>query len=259
VKAIVPIEQACYWLARRPPREAVRLEGAQAADVVIVGAGLTGLWTAIFLKELDPGLAVAVIERGLAAHGASGRNAGIVSETVDHSHGLAIEHFGEAEARRLARLGEANLAELVGFLDHRGIDCDYEPTGRFMVALSDAHLEHARETVATARRLGLNGFRLLDRGRIQGELYSPLYLGAVSVSSGGILDPVKLVEGLRTEAERVGVRVYEQSPVERLESAGAGVRAQSRMGRIDARRADLATSAYTHRLLPGVIRRFIPL
>jgi glycine/D-amino acid oxidase-like deaminating enzyme len=82
VRAIVPIEQACYWLARRPPREAVRLEGAQAADVVIVGAGLTGLWTAIFLRELDPGLAVAVIERGLAAHGANGRNAGIVSETV---------------------------------------------------------------------------------------------------------------------------------------------------------------------------------
>ena len=71
----------------------------------IVGAGLTGLWTALFLKELEPGLEVAVIEQGLAAYGASGRNAGMLSETVDHGHGLAIEHFGETEARRLARAG----------------------------------------------------------------------------------------------------------------------------------------------------------
>ncbi len=97
-----PIEQACYWLAHRAPRDTVALEGAEQADVVVVGAGFTGLWTALFLKSLDPALSVVVIEQGVAAYGASGRNAGMLSETVDHSHGLAIQHFGEAEARRLA-------------------------------------------------------------------------------------------------------------------------------------------------------------
>ena len=60
----------------------------------------------------------------MAGHGASGRNAGILSETIDHSHGLAIQHFGESEARRLAALGEQNVRELAQFLVERGIDCD---------------------------------------------------------------------------------------------------------------------------------------
>jgi glycine/D-amino acid oxidase-like deaminating enzyme len=254
-----PIEQACFWLARRAPRDHTPLAGAEAADVAIVGAGLTGLWTALFLKQLDPALEVAVVEQGLAAYGASGRNAGMLSETVDHSHGLAIEHFGEAEARRLARLGETNIAELTEFLEARGIRCDYEPTGRLMLALTPAHVEEARRTVATARRLGLDSFHLLDREAAQAEVHSPLYLGGVRVSGGGILDPVKLVDGLRAEAERLGVRVFERSRVEAVEPAGAGTCVRGERGRVTARRVVLATSAYTHHLLPGISRRFIPL
>jgi glycine/D-amino acid oxidase-like deaminating enzyme len=113
--------------------------------------------------------------------------------------------------------------------------------------------------VATARRLGLDTYRELDRDAVRAELDSPLYLGGVSVASGGILDPVKLVDGLRAEAERLGVKVYERSRVEALEPAGAGVRVRTDRGRLDARRAILGTSAYTHRLVPQVTRRFIPL
>ncbi|MBA3498113.1 MAG: FAD-dependent oxidoreductase, partial [Gemmatimonadales bacterium] len=152
------IEQTCFWLARRAPRTHASLEDTHEADVAIVGAGLTGLWTALFLKALDPGLEVAVVEQGLAAYGASGRNAGMLSETVDHGHGLAIEHFGEAEARRLAHLGETNVAAMIAFLAEQEIDCDYEPTGRLMVALTPAHLDEMRRTVETARRLGLDTF-----------------------------------------------------------------------------------------------------
>ena len=135
-----PIEQACYWLARRAERAPTPLVGPRAVDVGIVGAGLTGLWTALFLKELAPETNVVVVEQGIAAYGASGRNAGMLSETVDHGHALAIEHFGKAEARLLARLGETNVAEMVRFLAERGIDCEYEPTGRLVVALTPAQL-----------------------------------------------------------------------------------------------------------------------
>ncbi len=254
-----PIERACFWLARRRPRDPCPLEGLREVDVAIVGAGLTGLWTALFLKELDPGLEVAVLEREVAAYGASGRNAGILSETVDHSHGLAIQHFGEAEARRLAELGERNLAELTGFLAERGIDCDYEPTGRLVVALSSGQLDEARRTVETSFRLGLSSYRLLDPGEVQAEIHSPLYFGGVSVSGGGILDPVKLVEGLRAEAERAGVPVFERTPVTSIVKSRAGVELETPAGRVTARRVVLATSAYTHLLLPGVLHRFIPL
>lgn len=254
-----PVEEACYWLARRPPRPAVALAGSDSADIVVVGAGLTGLWTALALRELDPRVAVTVVEQELAAYGASGRNAGMLSETVDHGHGLAIQHFGEAEARRLATLGERNVREMVAFLEQRGIDCDYEPTGRLMVALTPAQLEEAGRTVAVARRLGLDSFRLLDQDEVREALHSPLYLGGVRVTGGGILDPVKLVDGLRTEAERQGVKVYERTPVEAIERSGAAVRIRTAGGRLEARRVVLATSAYTHHLLPRVTRRFIPL
>lgn len=254
-----PIEQACYWLARRAPRDTVALEGPQHADVVVVGAGLTGVWTALFVKSLDPSTEVMVVEQGVAAYGASGRNAGMLSETVDHSHGLAIQHFGEAEARRLAAVGERNVAEMLAFLADRRIACDYEPTGRLMAALTPGHLEEARRTVATAQRLGLTSFRELDREAMCAEVHSPLYLGGVGVTGGGILDPVKLVDGLRAEAERLGVRVCERSRIEAVEPAGGGIRLRSAGGSVEARRAVLATSAYTHQLLPGVAHRFIPL
>ena len=254
-----PVEESCYWLARRPARVVTPLEGRVGADVAVVGAGLTGLWTAIFLKTLDPELEVTVVEQAVAAYGASGRNAGMLSETVDHGHGLAIEHFGEAEATRLARLGESNVAEMIAYLARHGIACDYEPTGRLQVALTPAHLDEARRTVTTARRLGLDSFRLLDRDAVTRAVRSPLYLGGVEVRGGGILDPVKLVDGLRDQAERLGVRVFEQTPVERLETDGTGVRLRSARGTVTARRAVLATSAYTHHLLPGLTRRFIPL
>ncbi len=253
------IEQTCYWLARRPAREPLRLEGTRTADVAVVGAGLTGLWTALFLRELAPGLEIAVVEKDVAAYGASGRNAGILSETIDHGHGLAIRHFGEQEARRLARLGEANVAEMLRFLQQRGVSCDYEPTGRLVVALTPGHLEEARRNVDVARRLGLDGFELLDRDQVRAELDSPLYLGGMRVARGGILDPVTLVDGLLAEAERLGVTVYQRSGVESIETVGSVIRLRTTAGRVDAGRVVLATSAYTHHLLPQVIHRFIPL
>ncbi|MFN8645565.1 MAG: FAD-dependent oxidoreductase [Gemmatimonadales bacterium] len=254
-----PIEEACYWLAHLPPREAAPLAGPAEHDVVVIGAGLTGLWTALFLKELDPGRDVAVVEQGIAAYGASGRNAGMLSETVDHSHGLAIQHFGPAEAARLAALGTQNAAELVAFIRDRGIDCDWEPSGRLMVALTGAHLEEAERSVELAERLGIRTFRLLSREAVQAELHSPLYLGGVAVAGGGILDPARFTEGLRQQAVRAGVRVYERTAVQSLAVAGAGMSLRANGTTLRARRAVLATSAYSHHLLPGLTHRFIPL
>ena len=254
-----PIEKSCFWLAGLPVRETRALNTRADAEIAIIGAGLTGLWTALFLKELEPGLDVAVVEQGIAAYGASGRNAGMLSETVDHSHGLAIQHFGLEEARRLAALGETNVAELTTFLAERGIDCGYEPTGRLLVALTPAHLEESHRSVALARELGITTWRFLDQAAMEAEVHSPLYRGGVAVQGGGILDPARFTDGLRREAERLGVRVFERSPVRTVEPDGDGAVVHTAAGRLHARRAVLATSAYTHHLLPGITWRFIPL
>ncbi|MGE3804899.1 MAG: NAD(P)/FAD-dependent oxidoreductase [Gemmataceae bacterium] len=254
-----PIEAACYWLAHRPPAAETRLEGSQRAEIAIVGAGLTGLWTALWLKTYSPGLDVAVVEQGCAAYGASGRNAGLLSETIDHSHALAIEHFGLDEARRLARLGRDNIDEMTAFWHAQQIDCDYEPTGRMIVALHDAHLAALRHDVEVAARLGIDDYQLLDATQTQAELRSPLYRGALSVPSGGLLNPVKLVDGLRRVALSRGVKIYERSPVSSIRDRRTIMHLVTPQGTLDADKVVLATSAYTHHLLPRVLWRFIPL
>jgi glycine/D-amino acid oxidase-like deaminating enzyme len=86
-----------------------------------------------------------------------------------------------------------------------------------------------------------------------------LYRGGVRVTGGGILDPVKLVDGLAREARRQGVRIHEQSKVLSVVAEGAGARIRTFAASIRARKVILATSAYTHHLLPEVLGRFIPL
>ncbi len=100
-----PIEQACFWLAGRRRGQDPPLKGRHETDIVIVGGGFTGLWTANFIKAIDPTRRVTVIEKEIAAYGASGRNAGIVVEWLHHSHGLAVRHFGREGARALAAPG----------------------------------------------------------------------------------------------------------------------------------------------------------
>lgn len=254
-----PIEETCYWLARLPRREVRALRGAVDTDLAVIGGGLAGLWTALFLRELDPAREVVVIEQGTVASGASGRNAGILIETLDHTHALAIRHFGVEEARRLAALGEANVAALVAFVRERGIACDLELTGRLTVALTGDQLAEAERNVALARSLGVTTHRAVGRDELRELLRSPLFVGGVEVRGGGLLDPARLAEGLRAEAEKRGVRVLERTRIEGLAADGAGVRLRAEGGAVRARRAVLATGAFTHHLLPRLLRRFIPL
>lgn len=160
--------------------------------MVVVGAGLTGLWSALFVKELQPQLRVAIVEQGCAAYGASGRNAGMLAETIDHSHELAVSHFGEDEARLLARLGRDNIDALLSFLRENQIDCDYEASGRLHVALIECHNASFAAEKMAAERLGIFDYQLLTKVQTRQELNSPAYLGGLLVPSGGVLDPVKL-------------------------------------------------------------------
>ena len=108
-----PIEQAVVTPGWQHPTSAATglepLTGKIEADVAIIGAGFTGLWTAHFLRQLEPELNVVVLEQGVAGYGGSGRNAGIVSPCLDHSHELAAAHFGQEEAGRLAQTRTSKL------------------------------------------------------------------------------------------------------------------------------------------------------
>jgi glycine/D-amino acid oxidase-like deaminating enzyme len=256
---MLPIEQSCYWLATREPVVPRSLPREARTDIAIIGGGLTGLWTALFLKELSPGTDVTIVEAQSVGYGASGRNAGMLSETIDHTHALAIQHFGFEQARQLALLGQQNVDEMVRWLGQNGIDCDLELTGRLMVALTESQLSDCANAVATALSLGVTSHRLLDAGKTREQLDSPLYLGGVHIAGGGILNPVKLVDGLRRMAEQAGVHIGEQSPVTTVRNAGRGLEIVCASSTLHAARAVLATNAYSHHLFPRLLHRFIPL
>src|ERR1051325_8747397 len=110
------IEQACYWMAADDSEIAPSLESDIQTDIAIIGGGFTGLWTSLFLKELDGACDVVILESQTVGYGGSGRNGGIVGETIDHSHSLSMIHFGFEEAKRLVSIGRKNLEEMAAFL-----------------------------------------------------------------------------------------------------------------------------------------------
>ena len=232
-----------------------KLEGEQKAQVAIIGGGFTGLWSALFVKELDPAVDVVLIEKDVVGYGGSGRNAGILGETIDHSHQLAITHFGLDEARRLATIGRQNVEEMSAFLTREQIDCDLELTGRLYVALTPAQKEEAQRGLDTAQLLGVPGVRLLNAEEIQAEIHSPLYVGGMEAGGGGILHPVKLIEGLKNAALRRGVRIFENTPVVRVHRTEIA----TKDGALTAQKIIAAIDAYSHHLFPQLLSRFIPL
>jgi glycine/D-amino acid oxidase-like deaminating enzyme len=257
--ALPPIEQSCFWLSRRAPRGPEPLTGSIEVDVAVVGAGFTGLWTALFLKQLEPGASVVVLDAERAGYGGSGRNAGIAGESIDHSHELAIAHFGLDEARELARLGRENLDEIEAFLADRAIDAGWERTGQLTVALQPGHRAALESALRAAERVGIVDARLLSAEETRKELASPLYLGALLAPRNALVDPVRLVEGLRDEAIRRRVRICERTPVTGFSFPRDRVRVAAPSGTVTARRVVLATNAYTHHLFPGLLKRFLPL
>jgi glycine/D-amino acid oxidase-like deaminating enzyme len=253
------IEEACFWLATSPATARPALVGRHEVDVIVVGGGFTGLWTAIHLKLLEPSLAIAVLEQRSIGYGASGRNAGMLLGTIDHSHGMAIAHFGKREARRLARVGRENVAALLSFLEERAIDVGLERTGELHMALTGDHVADLEEERRAAAEIGVDDLELLDAEAARAEVHSPLYRGALFEPGPALVDPARLVTGLAREAERLGCLIHEESAVTRVERAGAGVRVATAGGELVAPRVVLGTNAYTHHLHPPARHRFMPL
>jgi glycine/D-amino acid oxidase-like deaminating enzyme len=233
--------------------------GDGPTDVVVIGGGYTGLWTSLFLHELEPSLRIVLLEAQLTGYGASGRNAGQVSACIDHSPRKAIAHFGMEEARRMARVGRENFDELEQFIRAHQIACEFERVGQLTMALTPLHLAEVRDLVASAEELGLTGYRQLTAEETRAELNSPLYLGASFDPDWATVNPVRLLGGLKRVALAGGVRMCDRSPVTRLRRGRDGLMVTTPGGEIRAGRVILATNAYTHQLYRKPLRRYLPL
>ena len=218
-----------FWLdradapARRPP-----LAGTVEADLLVVGGGLTGLWTA--LQAAEEGKSVVLLEGERLAFGASGRNGGFCDASLTHGLGNGRERW-PAELETLERLGRENLAGIEATIRDHGIDCGWEPTGTIAVATAPHQLPWLEEEAEALRGFGWEA-ELLDRDGVRAHVNSPTYIGGLLQRDGcALVDPARLCWGLADAAESAGATVHESTAVSSLAADGDGVRAVCRAAR----------------------------
>ncbi len=242
-----------YWLDRpEAPEPLPSLTAATTADLAVVGAGFTGLWTALLAKEDDADRDVLVIEAQEAGWAASGRNGGFCAASLTHGLENGESRFPD-EISALERLGRDNLDGIEKAIARYGIDCDFERAGELAVATEPHQVEWLRESVAKAQSFGHEA-TFLDETAVRAEVNSPTYLaGAWHRDRNAMLDPARLAWGLRRACLEAGVRLVERTPVRALHRDGEQVLLTTEHGSVRARRVALATNAF-----PGLLRRVRP-
>ncbi len=249
-QALAGARPAPYWLddpASPPPRAALR--GDVEADLVVVGGGYSGLWTALRALERDPGRSVVVLEAGRCGHEASGRNGGFAAASLTHGFANGQARWPD-ELPALDRLGAANLADIGETVGRYRIDCRWETTGELTVARAPHEVESlaalAQEMTAAGHQV-----QLLDASRTRARLDSPTYLGGLLDPHGtALVEPARLAWGLRQACLDLGAVIHEHSAVVSVDPEGASIAVRTARGSVRARRVALATNAF-----PPLLRR----
>ncbi len=149
------LQPLLYWLDADPlePQSHSALIGDVTADLCIVGAGYTGLWTALLAKERDPNREVVIIEQRETGAGASGRNGGFCSTSLTHGFVNGYSRFRD-EMETIERLGRENLDAIEETIKRYNIDCDWERTGELRVAVAPWQLDGMKEEAELRNRYG---------------------------------------------------------------------------------------------------------
>jgi glycine/D-amino acid oxidase-like deaminating enzyme len=247
--ALAGARPTSYWLDQPDaPAPLAPLAGRASAELVVVGGGFTGLWTAMQAKEADPHRDVLLLEGRRVAWAGTGRNGGFCAASLTHGLSNGQDRF-PGELATLERLGRENLDEIEKAVARYGIDCDFARTGELAVATQPWQVDGLRQAAAIAGELGTD-VRLLDRDAVRAEVQSPTYLGGLWDPAGcATLDPARLAWGLRQACLDAGVRIYEDSPVRSLAAeygeAGRNLTLRTPGGRVTASRVALATGAFS--------------
>ena len=237
------------WEPRAP------LGGDREADVAIVGAGYTGLWTAYYLAEADPSLSIVVLESEVAGFGASGRNGGWCSALFPAELPALSELGGREAALAQHAAMRTTVDEVVRVAAAEGIDAHVAKGGTVRVARGRAQLTRARHEVAEAREWGRgeDDLRLMAADEARAVLNASNVDGAAYTPDCAAIHPARLVRGLAEAVERRGVTLHERTTV--TEIAPRLVRTSR--GNVHARTVVRATEGFTPSL-PGLRRASIP-
>lgn len=216
--ALAGARDTSYWLDSpdRPSPEPPLTQDT-TTDLLVVGGGYTGLWTALIAKERDPARDVLLLEGNEVGWAASGRNGGFVSTSLTHGRSNGLQHVPD-EVDRLDELGRQNVEEMRQTLERHGIECDFEWNGTLTVAIEDHHVQqlqaaHAEDPDTT----------YFDQEQVQAEIASPLYrAGLWDHHESALVDPARLAWGLKRACLKLGVRIHEHTTVSGLQRTGSG-------------------------------------
>ncbi|MCK1590053.1 FAD-dependent oxidoreductase [Bradyrhizobium sp. 169] len=235
-----------FWLKQAFDRlgkpQAQSLSTHVTADVTIVGGGYLGLWTAIRIKESSPSLKVAVLERYLCGAGASGRNGGFV--TSYWAKYLSLHKLcGADEASRIAKSSAEAVLEIGAFCRENGIDAEYRADGWLWTATSTPQIGCWNLLINELAKHDVSPFEILDRGEVARLAGTDGNLAGVFEPHAATVQPAILALGLRRHAQKMGVTIYEHSPMIRLERTRTP-KVITRTGSIASKKVVLAMNAW---------------
>ena len=243
--------------AERAPSHETRVTSLPSkVDVVIVGAGYTGLAAARQLARA--GAAVVVIERERIGWGASSRNGGQVLTGLKLDPATLVARYGERRARALFEVARQSLDRLEALITEAEIDCDYERVGHIQAAWKRSHFTAFREEQALLARVFHHRVELVSRADQRSELGTDTYHGLLIDERSGALNPMRYVQGLAGAAARAGVTTVVGVHVNRLSRDGEGWTVSTTDGDVRTRDVLVASNGYTDAAAPALQRRFIP-
>jgi glycine/D-amino acid oxidase-like deaminating enzyme len=239
-----------------PPTPRPPLTESCEVDVAIVGAGYTGLWSAYYLKQADPSLRIAILERDFAGFGASGRNGGWISGFFSGPPRVYERNGGASSYAALQRAMFETVGEICRVAEEEGIDAGIVKGGHISVALNDAQLAHQRAQLSQARNHGIleQDLRALSTGELSERLRIAGGRGGTFSPHVARAHPAKLVVGLAQAVERLGVSIHESTPVGEIRPHEA----VTPLGVVRARWIVRATEGYTADL-KGLKRALVPM
>ncbi|MBS7561823.1 FAD-binding oxidoreductase [Pseudomonas sp. RC4D1] len=231
------------------------LEESVECDVCVIGAGYTGLSSALFLAEA--GYSVTVLEAAKVGFGASGRNGGQLVNSYSRDVDVIEERYGEKSAEVLGSMIFEGADIIRQRIQHYDIQCDYRPGGIF-AALNNKQLKGLAEQKRNWERLGNNNLKLLDKAQIDREVGTKNYIGGLLDMQGGHIHPLNLALGEASAIIGLGGKIFEQSAAVEITYGEPNV-VRTAKGLVRAKYLLIAGNAYLQQDLdPRVTRKSMP-